>query len=71
MIRVTWRGGKSRTVRVLEVEGRRAYTTSGKVRGGHFRGGNLEVRGGDLLFQPTLQTQIVRVMGLERLGVAQ
>ena len=53
--------GGERVVTVTNVDADHVYTTSGKVRPGHYAGGVLRVFGEDVYFQPTMQQQTRRV----------
>ena len=75
MVRVTFPDGKSRTVRITQTEGRNAYTTSGRVRAGHVKGGVLSTwtnkDGSEVAtFQATMLQQVRYVSSIERLGAA-
>lgn len=57
---IRYEGGE-RFVTVTSVDADHVYTTSGKVRPGHYAGGVLRVFGEDVYFQPTMQQQTRRV----------
>ncbi len=68
-------GGQTRTVRVestdTNVYGFKVYTTSGKVPPRGIPGGVLTItRRGEILFQPTMRTQVKGVTSVTKLGVA-
>ena len=70
LVEVQDKAGKTRTVRVTSIKDSpsniSAYTTSGKVRPNHFRGGQIALwkRDDSITFQPTLQQQSNPVLSL-------
>jgi hypothetical protein len=59
------KGKKPRKVTVVQdFDGRRAYTTSGRVRPGHIKGGQITFYGKDVMFQATMLQQIDYVVTL-------
>lgn len=62
----------TRVLTVMETNGSdRIYTTSGRVRPGHFSGGVVRrYDNGKVFFQPTMQQQCDRVLSIAVVGVA-
>lgn len=74
-VRVTFRNDRGEQVREVNVTGRShdagwnyAWTSSGRVRPGHFSGGVLVLQGDELRFSPTMQQKRGRVLALEIVG---